>query len=360
MIHEFIASQPKIVTFTMPVEQRVCGRIIGRGGATIRAMQANSGAKISLEGGPDDTAEEVPRTITIRGTENQVKVAKGLIEEKIEEDMENRRIALCSARTPRSPRRQLAITNEGTNGTESNGTPKNAERLSQGTQEGFMEVYVAAMKNPGRFWIQKVGPPSVDLDRLVDKMSEFYNQEENRKIFKPQKFEKDGKWYRALVRDVKPDEYDFSQSVVDLFYVDYGDDEEKSQEEVCMLKSEFLALRTQAIECTIAGVKPASGDGLWSEDASDLFDELTRASCWVPVMAKVKGFKQQERGDRGTSPVPSVELVYNETNIADELLAKGFAAKEEPPTTNGIKSPAKLCPIPAGEEDWNDDSDFEL
>jgi hypothetical protein len=54
-----------------------------------------------------------------------------------------------------------------------------------------------------------------------------------------------------------------------------------------------------------------SDDGLWSEDASDLFDELSQASCWVPVMAKVRGYRLQARGDRGNSPVPMLEIISN-------------------------------------------------
>lgn len=33
--------------------------------------------------------------------------------------------------------------------------------------------------------LQKVGPPSVELDKLVDKMSEFYSLEENLEVYRP-------------------------------------------------------------------------------------------------------------------------------------------------------------------------------
>lgn len=142
-------------------------------------------------------------------------------------------------------------------------------------------------------------------------------------------FTMDGKWYRAMVRDTKPDEYDPEQSQVMVYFVDYGDDEIKSHSQVCRLKIEFLQLRHQAIECGLAGVSPRfvittfchdgklfcdlildyfSGDK-WSEEAADLFEELTYAARWVPLMAKVQGYREQVRSDRATSPVPLIDLI---------------------------------------------------
>jgi hypothetical protein len=61
-------------------------------------------------------AADPKRVIIIRGTEVQVKVAKGLIEEKVEEDAENRRIAACtSMRSTRSPRRTLVNVDDAEN-----------------------------------------------------------------------------------------------------------------------------------------------------------------------------------------------------------------------------------------------------
>jgi hypothetical protein len=69
-------------------------------------------------------------------------------------------------------------------------------------------------------------------------------------------FTMDGKWYRALVRDVIKDECDPLQSQVNIYFVDYGDEEIKMHTEICRLKIEFLQLRHQAIECGLARVMP--------------------------------------------------------------------------------------------------------
>lgn len=48
--------------------------------------------------------------------------------------------------------------------------------------DGLMEVYISAMQTPSLFWIQVIGSANVDLQHLVDEMTEYYNNEENREL----------------------------------------------------------------------------------------------------------------------------------------------------------------------------------
>lgn len=66
----------------------------------------------------------------------------------------------------------------------------------------------------------------------------------------------DDKWYRARVTELVPDDYDIEESQVTLYYLDYGDSDTLRKKEVCSLRADFLKLRYQAIECSIAKVKP--------------------------------------------------------------------------------------------------------
>ena len=54
---------------------------------------------------------------------------------------------------------------------------------------------------------------------------------------------------------IQEDSYDYNKSRVELFYVDYGDTEEKEISEVYELKTEYLKLKYQAIQCSIAHIK---------------------------------------------------------------------------------------------------------
>lgn len=66
----------------------------------------------------------------------------------------------------------------------------------------------------------------------------------------------DDKWYRARVTEVTVDDYDIEESQVVLYYLDYGDTDTRQKKDVCSLRADFLKLRYQAIECSLAKVKP--------------------------------------------------------------------------------------------------------
>ncbi|MEQ2173573.1 hypothetical protein GOODEAATRI_033399, partial [Goodea atripinnis] len=57
-------------------------------------------------------------------------------------------------------------------------------------------------------------------------------------------------WNRAKVLGVT------GSGLVDLYYVDFGDNGELSRDGLHPLRSDFLSLPFQAIECSLAGVRP--------------------------------------------------------------------------------------------------------
>ncbi|KAK7071041.1 hypothetical protein SK128_007678 [Halocaridina rubra] len=80
-----------------------------------------------------------------------------------------------------------------------------------------------------------VGSRSIQLDRLVTDMTEYYDSEDNRELHKPEKikqgdivaakFPHDDSWYRGQVCDNKYNSTDPSQSLATVYYVDFGDTE---------------------------------------------------------------------------------------------------------------------------------------
>ena len=130
--------------------------------------------------------------------------------------------------------------------------------------DDIVEIFVCSLSDPSCFYVQKVGPSSVALDKLGQDMSAFYEQ--NRQSMKLGKIEKgsivatknslDGSWYRARVANVTSDDYDDSVVDVEVDFVDYGDFEKKSSEDVCQIRSEFLELKFQAIPACMADIKP--------------------------------------------------------------------------------------------------------
>lgn len=231
-----------------------------------------------------------------------------------------------------------------------------------------MEVYVSAAVNPSQFWLQIVGPNANELDQLVEEMTDYYSKTDNQELHKLPNptvgeivaavFNFDEKWYRAEIVAIRQEE---NEHIAQLFYVDYGDSDEVPISKVFELRTDFLRLRFQAIECYLARIKPK--DGTWTMDAADCFDELTHLAQWKKLRARVNGYRDRDsspygRAKREGSPIPGVDLydVSNEDDIdvALELVRNGFAIFEE--TVNGASdeniSGMKCCDsVTNGDED---------
>ncbi|KAJ8942111.1 hypothetical protein NQ318_000706, partial [Aromia moschata] len=267
------------------------------------------------------------------GTRDQINVAKSLIEDIVDQvqQSQQRIEASLSKREPRLPPKSP----ENVKNIDS---PK-VERISPvpGQPDSQFEVYVSAMVDPSRFWLQIVGPKATELDCLVEEMTEYYNKPENRKMHLLDHvnkgdlvaaiFQYDNKWYRAEVLNIN--DTDSSDKKVELYYVDYGDTDILPCSELYELRTDFLRLHFQAIECFLARVEPVGEN--WSEEAVDKFEECTHVAQWKKLSAKINGYSVREktRAKREGSPVPGVDLfeINNEQDIdvADELVKAGVA-----------------------------------
>ncbi|XP_066560943.1 tudor and KH domain-containing protein isoform X2 [Amia ocellicauda] len=378
----------EVITDHIEVPQTAFGRIIGRGGESIKALCRNSGARINCprEKGGRSLAEK--GTITLTGTRKEVEKAKELIMEKVmENEVIHRRIAQSSAlrqqrKQPaglkreegwssrqgspsqgaagdgRGPQANCAPTatsgppiapnkprNQGqekpspdTDHTSSESSPLSISKFEIPSPDlsfqpdEHLEVYVSAVENPQHFWIQILGVRSLQLDKLTNEMSHYYN---NQAL--PEKlldvvvgdivaapYRQDETWYRARVLDFLPG------GLVDLYYVDFGDNGEIPLENLCSLRSDFLSLPFQAMECSLAGVCPA-GEA-WTEEALDEFDRLTYCSQWKPLLAKLCSYSQT-----GLSTWPNIQLYDNSNakvlDLGEEMVRLGHAVRCQDPAS---------------------------
>lgn len=238
------------------------------------------------------------RRIMITGTQDQINVAKSLIEQKVKDDADFRRSQEQldirrepRIRTPPSSMMATPVPREV--------LPPTSEKLKSLSSSGQLEVFVSAVVSPSRFYLQLVGPQSTELDILVETMTEYYNQQDNRDLHQIRKpylgqivaaeFNADGKWYRAEVVAILPNEYKSGEIVLDLYFVDYGDNQYIQPAEVYELRPDFLALRFQAIECFLAHVEPnatvssTTGEEDWEPAAISRFEELTHGELLKPL-----------------------------------------------------------------------------
>ncbi|KAI1905042.1 hypothetical protein AGOR_G00011870 [Albula goreensis] len=69
------------VTYTIPADK--CGLVIGKGGETIKNINQQSGAHVELQRNPPPNTDPNVRIFSIRGTPQQIDLARQLIDEKI-------------------------------------------------------------------------------------------------------------------------------------------------------------------------------------------------------------------------------------------------------------------------------------
>uniref|UniRef100_W8B6G7 Tudor and KH domain-containing protein n=2 Tax=Ceratitis capitata TaxID=7213 RepID=W8B6G7_CERCA len=333
------------------VPQSVCGKIMGRCGEAMQEICRISLAKVAVDSGCGRSGGAMDkRRILITGTQHQVNIARKLIEEKIEEDEELRR-SVEEVETRREPRR--SPTNSINSSMYSSQTslsshlPPRDKLLAARNEDRPMEVYVSAIASPSKFWVQIIGPQSKKLDDMVQSMTDYYNEPENKALHQIREpylgqivaavFKYDGKWYRAEIVGILPNQYNPNEVVLDLYFVDYGDSEYVSPHEVFELRTDFLTLRFQAVECFLAGVKSTllHDSDTWDPPAIQKFEELTQVANWKKLISRAITYKERPKATAGTgiiresSPIPGVELFDLtegvEVNIGHMLITHGFA-----------------------------------
>ncbi|XP_075593378.1 tudor and KH domain-containing protein [Balearica regulorum gibbericeps] len=368
------AAVHQIVTESAPVSEQLCvpqravGRIIGRGGETVRGICHSSGAKVLCER-EADAGLAPTRVIQLSGTRKQVAAAKKLIMEKLTEDDAFRKelaqstARRCQRKQPLGSRWEQEPLPDGLPGhdEEEDGLSwgegsllgqapfeEEVEELEDELEEPaarpdaavpkfevpspdfsfhadeHLEVYVSAAENPNHFWIQIIGHRSLQLDKLTTEMRQYYQSSGRAAELSSVRagdivaapYMDGSDWYRARVLGT------LENGSFDLYYVDFGDNGEAPREALRALRSDFLSLPFQAIECSLAGILPA-GDG-WEEAALDAFDRLTHCAAWKPLVAKISSYVQSGLGTR-----PNVRLydVHHEKNldVGAELVRLGYA-----------------------------------
>lgn len=290
----------------------------------------------------------INRRVLITGTKEQVERAKSLIGERMKQiELEAASGELKKDETDsKIPAQNPINSNSSITATESprDILPPTSERLKNFDNQ-LMEVYVSAVISPNRFWVQLIGNNSSELDFLVDAMTAYYDDNDNRvlhKIREPYLGQivaanfGDGRWYRAEIISCQTNEYSLKNNpeiVLDLFYCDYGDSKFSSVNEIFELRADFLSLRFQAIEVYLAHVQPKNELMDWEERAIEEFEQMVLSK---KLISKVVAYKERKSFDferkphRETSPMPGVELYcknddLTDKNIAIELVKGGYA-----------------------------------
>lgn len=337
LVIKAVTDQPVIETEEMFVPMSAVGCIIGRNGESIRSMTRSSGAKVTVERDgeqlqslpcPDDM-----RRIILKGSKEQIEGAKSLLLQKVAEVEEMRQQIQKSAVNMSMRARGRQASQEGADDSlpSSLNSSLHQESLTSTTSDRFIEAYVSAVDTAAHFWLQVVGSRSIQLDKLVTDMTEYYDCADNRELEEldkvkegdivAAKFPHDNSWYRGRVCSYEHNELDPSKSLATVYYVDFGDTESIAMDNVCELRTDYLKLNFQAIECYLANIDPESVKG---DEAADAFEELTYAAQWKVVMVKVKNYQQS-----GDKIIPCAQIIDTngpiDVDVAEELVKRGLA-----------------------------------
>uniref|UniRef100_A0A1A7XLR2 Tudor and KH domain containing n=1 Tax=Iconisemion striatum TaxID=60296 RepID=A0A1A7XLR2_9TELE len=373
---ENLAIDAQPVTEVLEVPQTSFGCIIGRGGESLKVITRTTGARVDCT--KDKALSRGSKgTVTITGTRQEVRQAKEMILEKVKEDMkvrwkisqssalrQRRHHAVLGQRSDDETESFLGLSNNNpvchkeessslisnpTKGSDIGVEIKNLqvpdeeclskESLSEVSKfeilspelsfqpDEHLEVYVSASENPNHFWIQILGCRSLQLDKLTEEMNHYYSNG-NPAVQQVEPivvgdivaapYRDHDTWNRARVLGI------LGSNLVDLYYVDFGDNWELPPASLRHLRSDFLSLPFQAIECSLAGVRP-KGE-VWTEAALDDFERLTHCARWRPLQAKLYSYSHSE-----VSSWPSVRLYdYSEgtsVDVGEELIQLDHAVR---------------------------------
>ncbi|KAG5674283.1 hypothetical protein PVAND_004262 [Polypedilum vanderplanki] len=340
-------TKPSVITDELLVSTSSYGKIEGYCGSVLHEICQKSSAKVWVDPLSTRKSQGENRRVLITGTKEQVEFAKKLIEEKITEPSETLHIDDKKDEFKRSPRASLSPfgSNSSITATETlrECLLPSPERFSK-NNDGTIKIFVSACATPSRFWVQLCGQNNTELDFLVDAMTEYYNQKENQEIHQIREpylgqivaamYLADNKWYRAEIVAIQPNES--NDLVLDVYFLDYGDQQYVGKRDILELRADFLSLRFQAIECFLAHVQPkitGSQFEEWDRKSIEAFESLVQVAQWKKLISKVvtykerKSFASQQTNQRESSPVPGIELYEEDSdkNIALELVRMGHA-----------------------------------
>lgn len=345
LINQTICSQPRLESCVISIPQEVGQSLLGRQGEQLKNLELKSRCRIQVEqreGGGTGNLK-----LTIKGTTDQISTGKNVVEQYLREQEYLLNKFNFKDGPPKVEYEQPLFLKYDEEEEQPRSLPGTQEKLRSTGSDHLVQVYVSCVADPERFWVQNIGPSSVQLDKLTETMTNYYSNVANQAFHALSSvnvgdivvstFEGDSNFYRAKVVEFIVNEYDRTESTVDLDFVDYGDYTVKRIGEVFEIKTEFLKLNFQAIQCKLADVRPVE-DGAWSEESIVQFESLTHCAMWKPVLAKIlqENCDSYGSGDVSTSSAdksasdqskPSLVQLFltGDNSIGNELVKRGLA-----------------------------------
>nr|4B9X_A Chain A, TUDOR DOMAIN-CONTAINING PROTEIN 1 [Mus musculus] len=199
------------------------------------------------------------------------------------------------------------------------------------TVDETVDVVVCMMYSPGEFYCHFLKDDALEkLDDLNQSLADYCAQKPpngfKAEIGRPccAFFSGDGNWYRALVKEILP------SGNVKVHFVDYGNVEEVTTDQLQAILPQFLLLPFQGMQCWLVDIQPPNKH--WTKEATARFQ------------ACVVGLKLQARVVEITANGVGVELTDLSTPypkiISDVLIREQLVLRCGSPQDSLMSRPA--------------------
>jgi len=279
---ELCLEETQLLAYHFHIQDYLCGTFIGAGGASINKLKSTCNCNIIVK---DDHSTSNQKRVKVKsrdrkygegklnlciieGTRSNIDKCLDIIKEKFSKHPE-----LTLEQINKSENRNLALFNGS---------------VTLSLAEGIMhDVYISAIVNGGHVFIQQPAHPTFPaLERLDSCMYNTYSQLPCPELAKPilpnsicVVSNNDG-WYRCQVVG-----YNEIEDVCDIKYIDYGGYDTVPACQMRQIRTDFLSLPFQAIECNLANIILTEENTV----SANILEELVAGQI---VQARMIGFSE--------------------------------------------------------------------
>ncbi|KAI9557420.1 hypothetical protein GHT06_017248 [Daphnia sinensis] len=280
-----VEEHAQLETTEIFVSEKTIDRLTAQESRKLKEIAALSKTRIYIDG-----IQEKRTSLLVRGTYHQIEKVREFLKEMVVEEIPAATETSNNLPMKRSPN---AVRTQ-----PERNTVMEYETLEPTSSDGFCEVMVSFVESPSKFFVQKAGSCSKELDCLIDDLTDFYSVKENRQQYATSKYEvgslvavlapDDTCWYRGRVVSIELNVESDDDGILSVNLVDFGD--------------------TVAVK---------------QQHAIEAFETLTYCASWKILMARV-----ESNTTVNSSSIYFLKLVDTNTekdiDIATELIRLKF------------------------------------
>ncbi|XP_004631604.1 tudor domain-containing protein 1 [Octodon degus] len=195
-----------------------------------------------------------------------------------------------------------------------------------------VDVVVCVMYNPGEFYCHILKEHALEKLSDLNKSLAEHCQQKLHNGFKAEIgqpccafFAGDGNWYRALVKEILPN------GNVKVHFVDYGNVEEVTTDELRMISSKFLKFPFQGIQCWLVDIQPRNK--YWTKEAIARFHMCVTE---IKLQARVVEITEKGVGVELTDLSTSYPRIISDVLISENLVLKAGSPSKDLPNNRPV------------------------